>query len=278
MQATPRQHRAAGTLVVVPTYRECENLALLRQALQGLPIQCDLLVIDDAGEDGSAERLRAMAAGDSRLAVIQRPGKLGLGTAYTLALAYARARGYWHVVQMDADHSHDPQDVARLVRACGRGQMVLGSRYVRGGACQGWPRSRRALSKAANWLVARVLRLPIEDATGGFRCTHGSLLRRMPLEQLHSVGFGWQWEFNRLVVLHAGKVRELPICFRQRLAGKSKMSLAIALESLCRLMAIWWRGAGVLTPSRPAAPAAPRPAPRKPAARAAVSPGSEVTT
>ena len=226
-------------LVVVPTFREVGNLPKLFDLLERIDLQVDLLVIDDGSDDGTSEALEQRARDSNRLTVLQRHQKLGLGTAYTLAASYAKQAGYLWIVQMDADLSHDPNCLVKLIESCADVDMSIGSRYVaQAGVDDAWPLARRLISRGANALVNLGLGLPIRDATSGFRCTTGSLLRRLPLEKMMSCGFSWQWEFNRLVFTHGGTVREVPIIFGQRFQGQSKMSRAIMLEGIKRLIQI----------------------------------------
>lgn len=234
MSSTPSS--CSSTLIVVPTLRERDNIVALHRELAALPFPCDLLVVDDASDDGTRDALQQLMADGAAVTVLARPARLGLGTAYTLALAYAAQCGYRHIVQMDADFSHDPQAIPRLVAAAQRSDVVIGSRYVSGGGAEGWSRRRWWLSRLANTLARCVVGHGVQDVTGGFRCTRGPFLQQLTLGELHSVGFSWQWEFNRLVLSSGGRITEVPICFHERAAGKSKLTLKIMIEGIARLM------------------------------------------
>jgi dolichol-phosphate mannosyltransferase len=225
-------------LIVVPTYRERDNILNLHSALAQQGICYRLLAIDDGSDDGTHEVLTRLQAQGAPVIVFQRHKKLGLGTAYVLAFAYARLTRHQCIVQMDADLSHAPEDLPRLITTCRDYDMVIGSRYVAGGYCEGWPWHRQLLSAAANWLVRSTLRLDMADATGGFKCLRRSLLQRLAIERITAAGFAFQWDFNRLAAELGASVAEVPICFRQRTTGRSKMSIRIMLEGLGRLFRI----------------------------------------
>lgn len=261
------QAQASRILVIVPTLRERTNIIAMTEALGTLPGAgagaVDLLVIDDASDDGTPQALRELMARGHRLTVLNRPGRRGLGTAYTLGLAYARRGGYRHVVQMDADGSHEPAMIPDLIEAVSDADspdMSIGSRYVRGGGAEGWSRRRWWLSRLANCLARTVVGGGVRDVTAGFRCTRVALLRTLPLERLLSRGFSWQWEFNRLVLAAGGRVTEVPIRFRERAAGRSKLTWTIAWEGLIRLFQLHLAARPPIR-TRGERPAAPKPSP-----------------
>lgn len=224
----------SSVVVVIPTYREHDNIqALILHLLANIPA-ARIVVVDDGSDDGTCQTLHRLQAAGLPVVALQRRRKLGLGTAYVLGMSLAREQAGW-VVQMDADLSHDPADVGRLVQACRLHDVSIGSRYVQGGGSEHWPWGRRLLSRSANWLVGQVLKLPVIDATGGFRCMRASLLKRLPLAEITSAGFAFQWDFNSLAARHGATFAEVPIRFHRRAAGRSKMSIRIMLEGLWRL-------------------------------------------
>jgi len=230
-----------NSTVVVPTYDERENLAPLVEAILALPGDFRVLVADDASPDGTgAEADRLAAAHAGRVSVLHRPGKEGLGRAYGAGFARALADGADLVFQMDADHSHDPA-VLPLLRApleSGEADLVLGSRYVPGGGTAGWGLLRRLLSRWGSFYARTVLGIPQRDLTGGFKGWRGTLLERVCLAPTASRGYSFQVEMTLRAVRAGARVREVPITFTERRAGRSKMSLAIALEAAWRVPAL----------------------------------------
>ncbi len=217
-------------MVVVPVHDERENLEALLPAL--LRLDLSVLVVEDASTDGSTEFLDRLAACEPRLAVLHRPTLLGLGTAYVEGFGRALARGFERVVEMDADLSHDPFEAPRLLAALDRADLVVGSRYVAGGSTPGWPLRRRLLSKFGGLYTRLWTGLPITDPTSGFRAFRASTLAALDLPSIQSRGFAFQVEV--LVRTHAAGLRiaEVPITFRERVHGRSKLSPWIVLEAL----------------------------------------------
>lgn len=227
------------TLVVMPTYNERESLpttlALVRESVPDV----DVLVVDDASPDGTGEWAQQRADADPRVHVLHRPGKEGLGRAYLDGFRWALARGYELVVEMDADGSHRPQDLPRLLAAAQQGDpppdLVIGSRWVPGGAVVNWPWHRQLISRAGTLYARLALRLSVHDATAGFRVYPAATLRRLPLEQVESQGYCFQIDMTWRVERARGRVVEVPITFVERTQGTSKMSRAIAWEAITRL-------------------------------------------
>lgn len=242
MQAKLDENAKVSCLIVIPTYRERNNIELLQGALAKQGLSYHLLVIDDGSDDGTQQVLQQLQIRGAPITVFQRHKKLGLGTAYVLGFAYAAEMDRDYTIQMDADFSHDPSDIPKLISACKKNDFVIGSRYVAGGGSEGWPWRRRMLSRAANWLARSLLHLDVADVTGGFKCLQRSLLRKMPLERLTVTGFAFQWDFNRLAAAFGAKVAEVPICFRERTTGDSKMSFSIMIEGFWRLLWIRYQG------------------------------------
>jgi dolichol-phosphate mannosyltransferase len=226
-------------LVVLPTYDERENLPVDTREILAAQPEATILVVDDASPDGTGELAEALARDEPRIRVLHRAGKEGLGRAYAHAFRHAlglRER-FTHIVQMDADLSHDPTQIARLLAACDAGaDVAIGSRWVDGGATVGWPRRRQWMSKGGSRYAGAVLGVRIADLTGGFKCWRREVLEALPLEQLITVGYGFQIEMTtRALHLGFGAV-EVPITFRERTAGASKMSGKIMREAL---VAVW---------------------------------------
>jgi dolichol-phosphate mannosyltransferase len=218
-------------IVVVPTYNELENVAPLVSALLAFP-DVSLLIVDDGSPDGTGAEADRLAAGHGgRMAVLHRTGARGLGRSYVDGMQAALETGATHVCQMDADFSHDPADIPRLLAAASDADLVLGSRYVAGGRLRDWPAHRVMLSAFANAYVRLITRLPVRDCTSGFRCWRADLLRRLPLDRIVSDGYAFQvemaWEAHR----RGARIAEVPITFVERRRGRSKMSGAVIAES-----------------------------------------------
>ena len=219
-------------LVIVPTYNERENLPPLIDALlriDGLRV----LVVDDGSPDGTgmvADRLAGPSTG--RVAVLHRLGERGLGRSYIDGMREALRSDATHICQMDADFSHDPLELPRLLQAAASADLAIGSRYVRGGEVRNWPKRRLALSTVANVYVRAITRLPVRDVTSGFRCWQRELLQRLPLEAIVSDGYAFQVEMTWEARAAGGRIVEVPITFTERRQGASKMSGRVIAESV----------------------------------------------
>jgi dolichol-phosphate mannosyltransferase len=228
----PRAHTPPWrTLVVVPTFNEKDNLQPIVRAIHAF-LDCDVLVVDDGSPDGTGAIADGLAAADPRVHVLHRQGKQGLGTAYVAGFRFAIERGYQRVCEMDADFSHAPQDLPRLVFASGDAELVIGSRYVRGGCTVGWDWKRRMLSRGANLYARLVLASGIRDNTAGFRCFHVDALKALDLAAVGAQGYAFQIEMAFRIVRAGFRVKELPIHFVDRRVGKSKMDGKVAREAL----------------------------------------------
>lgn len=223
--------------VVVPTYNERNNLPHLVASLrlQGFRV----LVVDDASPDGTGVIADGLAASDPLVEVLHRTTKEGLGPAYAAGFDMALSRGAAVVVEMDADFSHNPTDLPRLLEALDRGaDVAIGSRYVPGGSTPDWPLPRRLISRGGNVYARLMLGIPIRDATAGYRAFRADALQRLPYRQAEASGYGFQvemaWRADQLGL----KIEEVPISFRDRTEGTSKMSQAIVLEAM-RLVTLW---------------------------------------
>lgn len=219
------------TLVVIPTYNEKDNLEPIVTAIWRY-LDTDILVVDDGSPDGTGAIADRLAAADRRLHVLHRTGKQGLGTAYVAGFRFAIERGYQRVCEMDADFSHAPWDLPRLVFAADDADLVIGSRYVKGGCTVGWDFKRRLLSRGANLYTRLVLGSGVRDNTAGFRCFHTEALARLDLSAISAQGYAFQIEMAFRMVRAGFRVREIPIHFVDRRVGKSKMDSKIAREAL----------------------------------------------
>ncbi len=236
------KERTARTLVVLPTYNEIENLeAAVRRVREA---GCDALVVDDSSPDGTGELAAALAAADPGVDVLVRPGKLGLGSAYVAGFRCGIERGYDYLVEMDADGSHRPEHLPEIVAEAERtGALVIGSRYVRGGSVSGWGWHRKLLSWGANVYTRALLGLRVRDATSGYRCYPRPVLETVGLDRVMSQGYSFQIEMVYRCVKRGFAVREVPIQFEDRVAGRSKVSEGEVRKAL--LAVLWLRLKGV---------------------------------
>jgi dolichol-phosphate mannosyltransferase len=226
-------------LVVLPTYNEIENIEdVLRRTRDALP-DAHVLVVDDGSPDGTAERAEKLDVELGAIDVLRRGTKSGLGSAYRAGFVVGLARGYDVLIEMDADLSHDPSVLPQLVAAIDAGaDLVIGSRYVRGGSIPDWKAGRRAISRFGCLYARAMLGLSVRDATAGFRAYRADILRAVPLDGVRADGYGFQVEMVYLIEQHGGKVVEIPITFRDRELGRSKMSARIVVEAL--VLVTWW--------------------------------------
>jgi len=224
--------------VVIPTYNEAENLPKLVSVIFNLPIQdLKILIIDDNSPDGTGEIARDLANQyEGKLSLFQRPGKLGLGTAYVNGFQHALAAGAEAIAQMDADFSHPPEVLVDLISALKDHDVVMGSRYIEGGAVDlRWPTWRKGLSAFGNFYARTILRMRIRDATGGFRVWRSSALDQMPLDRVQSNGYAFQVEMAYIAQKLRFKFLEVPFYFADRRWGVSKMSINIQIEAAIRV-------------------------------------------
>ena len=228
------QSASTGTWIVVPTYNERDNVAAFVDAVLEVVRDGQVLIVDDNSSDGTGMLADALAAADQRVSVLHREEKAGLGAAYRAGFVEAlRHPECLRVVQMDCDFSHAPQDLPRLLQALEAGsQLVLGSRYVPGGSTPGWSLRRRLISRVGSLVARGVLLLPYHDLTGGFKAWRRETLAEIDLESGYAQGYGFQVEMTWLAHRSGARITEVPITFRDRVAGMSKMSGAIALEAL----------------------------------------------
>lgn len=225
-------------IVVIGTYNEAENIPTLLPDIMRLGDHYHAIVVDDNSPDGTGKLVEAMKVDHTRIHVIHRESRLGYGTAYLEGFRAALSMDADYVVQMDADYSHNPRDIPRLVEAAHSADVAIGSRYVAGGGTQGWPLRRRLISRFANLLARLLLRLPIRDFTGGFKCFSRSTLESLDFGEVRSAGFGFLYEMNYLCHRHGMSFKEVPILFVERQAGQSKLSLRIILDAVKVLLAL----------------------------------------
>jgi dolichol-phosphate mannosyltransferase len=234
------------TWLVVPTYNEAENLeAFVRKVLPQLALAANehrVLIVDDSSPDGTGEIADRLAAELDWVEVLHRPEKNGLGRAYAEGFERALAEGAELVVQMDADFSHDPEEIPALIAAAGDADLVIGSRYVAGGGVTDWGLIRRLLSRGGSWYARTILGVPVRDLTGGFKCYRRQVVERLAFSGFHTAGFGFQVEATYRALLAGARVREVPIVFRDRQVGASKMSSRIVLEAMWRVLELRLRG------------------------------------
>jgi glycosyltransferase involved in cell wall biosynthesis len=238
-----------NTVAVIPTYNEAGTIAeVVRRALDASP-SVRVLVVDDSSPDGTGAIADGIAAGESRVEVLHRPAKSGLGPAYREGFAIALAAGAEAIVEMDADLSHDPGDLPRLIDAAARADVVIGSRYVPGGATKNWSRARELLSRGGNAYARGLLGLPLRDATSGFRLYRRAVLEALPLGEMRSEGYGFQVEMAWRAWTSGFAIVEIPIVFSERREGASKMSRAIVAEAAATIAR--WSVRRARPPARP---------------------------
>ena len=238
----------SGTWLVLPTYNEAENIepmveALLPRLAEAAP-EHRLLVVDDGSPDGTGAIADRLAGQHEAVEVLHRAGKEGLGRAYLAGFDRALAGGADLVMEMDADFSHDPADVPRLIRAAAEADLVLGSRYVEGGGIAGWEWHRRLLSRGGSAYARTILGVPVRDLTGGFKCFRRAVLEALDLGDVQADGYGFQIEMTYRTLRAGFRVREIPIVFHERRAGASKMDARIAAEAVWKVPALRWRMRG----------------------------------
>ncbi len=222
-------------LVIIPTYNEKENVGKIIQAVMDLDIQTDLLVIDDNSPDGTAGIVKELQAGfNNRLHLLERSGKLGLGTAYIMGFKWALDKGYHYICEMDADFSHDPNDLPRLFNSCEKegADMTIGSRYISGVNVVNWPMGRVLISYFASVYVRLITRMKIRDATAGFVCYRREVLETIKLDQIRFKGYAFQIEMKFTAWKYKFNLAEIPIIFTERREGSSKMSGGIVSEAI----------------------------------------------
>lgn len=234
----------SDSLVIIPTYNECENAAAIIEAVLALPHPMDVLIVDDGSPDGTADIVRAkMQAHPGRVNLLERSGKLGLGTAYIAGFKWALEREqYQYIFEMDADFSHNPKDLISLRDACASGgaDMSVGSRYLTGVNVVNWPMGRVMMSYFASKYVKIVTGMPVNDTTAGFVCYTRRVLQALPLDSIRFKGYAFQIEMKFTVYNYGFTIREVPIVFVNRVLGNSKMNSGIFGEAMFGVLRLKW--------------------------------------
>ncbi len=231
-------------LVIIPTYNERENVAAIIKSVMDLQLNFHVLIIDDGSPDGTAAIVKGMfELYKGSLFLEERSGKLGLGTAYIYGFKWALQKGYNYIFEMDADFSHNPTDLERLYQACVKGaDVAVGSRYVEGGAVENWPNNRILLSKGASLYTRMITWMPVKDPTAGFVCYHHQVLRTINLNAIRFVGYAFQIEMKFAAWKLGFKIAEVPITFKDRTLGSSKMNKGIIKEGILGVLKLRWHG------------------------------------
>jgi len=230
------------SIVIIPTYNEQENITEIIGAVMSLPEQLHVMIIDDNSADGTAKTVETLQSEyPGRLFLIQRSGKLGLGTAYILGFKWALEHGYDFIMEMDADFSHNPTDLSRLLHACQHhADLVVGSRYVKGGKVENWPSDRIFISKGASIYVRLITGMPVHDTTAGFVCYKRKVLDNIDLDKIRFIGYAFQIEMKFAAWQCGFKLKEIPITFKDREKGASKMSKGIVREAVIGVLKMKW--------------------------------------
>lgn len=227
------------TVIIIPTYNEIENIHLIIQAISDLPKPFDILIIDDNSPDGTALQVKEIQKSKTNVHLLERKGKLGLGTAYITGFKWALEHDYDYIFEMDADFSHDPNSLIDLMKACENGaDMSVGSRYIRGGKIVNWPKNRILMSYFASIYVRIITWMPVADTTGGFVCYQNKTLSGIDLNKITFVGYAFQIEMKYAVWSSGFKIKEVPITFKDRVRGLSKMSTKIFKEAFWGVLQI----------------------------------------
>jgi dolichol-phosphate mannosyltransferase len=234
-ETDPPRGPLGRVLVIIPTYNERENLDPIVARVRSSVPEADVLVVDDNSPDGTGELADKLATGDQHISVLHRPGKGGLGAAYIAGFGWALEHGYAAMIEMDADGSHQPEDLPRLLSALKGADLVIGSRWVPGGTVRNWPKSRELLSRGANTYARLMLRVPIRDTTAGYRAYRAQTLRAIALDTVRSQGYCFQIDLTLRAVNAGLTVVEVPITFIDRTRGASKMSRAVVAEAFWRV-------------------------------------------
>jgi len=230
-------------LVVIPTYKERENISNILHAVFNLQENFHVLVVDDCSPDGTAQIVKELQSKfPDQLFIEERTGKLGLGTAYIHGFKWALVKGYNFIFEMDADFSHNPGDLPRLYNACRyeKADLAVGSRYVKGGGVLNWPRNRIALSKGASLYTRMITWMPVKDPTAGFMCYKKEVLETINLDEIVFVGYAFQIEMKFATWKLGFKIKEVPIVFQDRAFGISKMNKGIVKEGILGVLKLRW--------------------------------------
>ncbi len=241
----------SGTLVIIPTYNERDNLPQVVDRLMSLPVSVEMLVVDDNSPDGTGRLADQFAEGNRRIHVLHRQFKEGLGRAYCAGFEWALAKGFEFVFEMDGDLSHNPTDIPAFLEAAQSADLVLGSRYSNGIRVINWPLNRLMLSLMAAKYVRMITGMPFTDPTGGFKCFRRQTLQSLDLENVRSNGYSFQIEMTHKVWRQGLRVVEVPIIFTDRFQGRSKMSSNIVEEALLMVWRLWAQNGFRRSPAHP---------------------------
>jgi len=220
------------SIVIIPTYNEIDNVERIINKIHEVMPEIHVLIVDDNSPDGTSQAVEKMMANDNRVFLLKRPGKMGLGTAYCDGFRFSLDRNYEAILEMDADFSHDPEELPNFTEQIKEYDLVIGSRYISGVNVVNWPLRRLILSYGANIYTRIITRMPIKDATGGYKCFRADSLRKIDLDAIKSNGYGFQIEINYKVWKNKGNIKEIPIIFIDRRSGISKMNKKIIWEAI----------------------------------------------
>jgi len=220
------------SIVIIPTYNEIDNVERIINKIHEVMPEIHVLIVDDNSPDGTSQAVEKMMASDNRIFLLKRPGKMGLGTAYCDGFRFSLDRNYEAILEMDADFSHDPEELPNFIEQIKEYDLVIGSRYISGVNVVNWPLRRLILSYGANIYTRIITGMPIKDATGGYKCFRADSLRKIDLDAIKSNGYGFQIEMNYKVWKNKGNIKEIPIIFIDRRSGISKMNKKIIWEAI----------------------------------------------
>ncbi|HED11650.1 MAG TPA: polyprenol monophosphomannose synthase [Caldithrix abyssi] len=223
---------ASKALIIVPTYNESENVRQLVEAIHRYQPEAHILFVDDNSPDGTADLVKEIQQNNSRVHLLSRPGKMGLGSAYIAGFKYGLSKGYDFLFEMDADFSHDPKEIPAFLKNIENYDLVLGSRYIKGVNVVNWPLRRLLLSYFANMYSRIATGLPVQDATGGFKCFRREVLESINFKEIKSNGYAFQIELTFRAWKKGFRIKEIPIIFIDRVAGVSKLSKSIMWEAI----------------------------------------------
>ena len=220
-------------IVIIPTYNEIENVEDIIRAVLSQNEEFDVLIVDDGSPDGTGAKVKEMMASEARIHILEREGKLGLGTAYLAGFRYGLHEGFDFIFEMDADFSHPPKDLNNLYDACKNGaDVAIGSRYTKGGGVKNWSNYRLFLSRGASLYVRMITFMPVMDPTAGFKCYRRKVLEVIDLDKINSVGYAFQIEMKYAAYQNGFRIKEVPIIFADRIKGTSKMDGSIIKEAI----------------------------------------------
>lgn len=229
-------------LVIIPTYNEIENIEAIIAAVLEQNEEFEVLIVDDGSPDGTGAKVKELQTSTRRIHLLEREGKLGLGTAYIAGFKYGIANGFDYIFEMDADFSHPPKDLNNLYAACHKGaDVAVGSRYTKGGGVKDWSNYRLFLSRGASLYVRMITWMPIMDPTAGFKCYRREVLETIDLNKIKSIGYAFQIEMKYAAYRNGFKIVEVPIIFADREKGTSKMDTSIIKEAITGVLNMRWK-------------------------------------